>query len=85
MIFVLLGILVLVISFVVALITLMREQKNIENTTNAQGAEDVEPAKIVEKDTLIQSPASQNIVEEKNKVVQELPQKQDQITTIMLY
>lgn len=78
MIFVLLGILVLVISFVVALITLMREQKSIESTTNTQGAGNDEPIKIDEKDTLVQPPSPQNIVDEKIKVVQELPQRQDQ-------
>ncbi len=58
--FIILGILVLVVSFVVALVTLLREQKNLENTTDTSKIDKVQSTEVVKEVIQVETPLPQD-------------------------
>ncbi len=58
--FIILGILILVVSFVVALVTLLREQKNLENTTVNSKIDKVQSTEVVKEVIQVETPLPQD-------------------------
>lgn len=80
MMFVLVGVLVLVVSFMVALVTLMRDQRSIENTQNASSGEGkLQQTKAAKDTSLVEPSIIKDVSEEKIVVNQELPQRQERM------
>ena len=62
--FIILGLLILVVSFVVALVTLLREKKNIENNTNASKIDKVLTTEVVKEVVQVETPLPQDTSKE---------------------